>query len=163
MWLSSINNNRTWLLMPTRILYLRGNSGPVGPCSSWYYIETVEHWFSQCCDSCSCLADICFHPLPCSDVFAWRAVEVLVLSNECCLKNIYWCMLLQINEGTHQVKKFTASLSSFCPWLNIFTIMSLICCICHAIFFPKGFIWTSLCTATEWYIYEKCKPLQSMM
>lgn len=33
-------------------------------------------------------------------------------------------------------QKFTASLSSFCPWLN--TIMSLICCIFHAIFFPKG-------------------------
>lgn len=36
-----------------------------------------------CCDSCSCLADICFHPLPCSDASAQRAVEVLVLSSEC--------------------------------------------------------------------------------
>lgn len=54
--------------------------GQFAPHSSWYYSETVEHWFSQCCDSCSCLADICFHPSPCSDGFTLRAVEVRILS-----------------------------------------------------------------------------------
>lgn len=97
--------------------------GPVRPHSSWYYIETVEHWFSQCCDSCSCLADICFHPSPCSDAFAQRAAEAFVLSNECCLEK-YRCMLLQIYYRSVKGLIKSKCLLPFClcHWYNSFDL-----------------------------------------
>ena len=75
-----------------------------------------------------------FHPSPRLDVFAQRAAKVFVLSSECCLEN-YWCMLLQLDDGS--VKGFTKSqsllpacpaldgvVSQLCPWCVVLVVLS---------------------------------------
>lgn len=138
--------------------------GPFRPHSSWYYIDTVEHWFSQCCDSCSCLADICFHPFTlfgcvCSEGSSGSCLIKWMLFK----KNIDACycrfIMDQWRDSLSQKSLLPACLffalcprivSQLCLWFVVLVIL----------LFPKGFIWRSLCTAIKWYIYNKCKPLR---